>query len=159
MPHPCPQCGHASEENDKFCKECGHALKRARRETPLNPLLQLFGKEVELLFYTDDPKGEAVQVIVNPTREEIARHDGDAILQNVVIGTSSDNSESAAVILPFIKQSKEYLAEPFDPKAYRHLSPVELRKEYLKLFERVMKENVRRLEKIEKAAPPPTKKL
>ncbi len=160
MPPKCRQCGHPAEDSDKFCKECGAPLKRARREAPLNPLMQLFGKEVELLFHTEDPKGEAIQVIVNPTRDEVARYNGDAILQNVVIGTSADNSESAAVILPFIKQSKEYLAEPFDPRMYRDLSPVELRKEYLRLFERVMKENVRRMEKIERAAQnPPTKKL
>lgn len=159
MPPKCRQCGHQAAADDNFCKECGTPLKRTKRETPVNPLLQLFGKEVELLFHTDDPTGEQIQVIVNPTREEVSRFDGDSIRQNVIIGTTSDNSESAAVILPFIKQSKEYLAEPFDPKVYRDMTPVEMRKEYLRLFDRMMKENVRRMEKIEKNTPPPTKRL
>jgi len=114
----------------------------------------LFGKEVELLFWSEDPEFEQVSVIVNPTLDEVQRHRHDGILQKVMIGTSADAGESAAMILPFIKQSKEYLGEDFDPGLYRGLPSAELKKEYLRLFERVLKEKNKRQEKLDKIAPP-----
>jgi hypothetical protein len=150
----CHQCNHDNEIKAKFCSECGAELVRvSKRERPAASTL-LFGKEVELLFWSEDPEFEQVSVIVNPTLDEVNRHKNDGILQKVMIGTSADAGESAAMILPFIKQSKEYLGEEFDPGLYRGLPPSELKKEYLRLFERVLKEKNKRQEKLDKIAPP-----
>ncbi len=150
----CFQCGIDNEIKSKFCAECGAELQRERRKDP--PLVsgRLFGKEVELLFWSEDPDFEQLEVIVNPTLEEVSRHRQDGILQKVVIGTSADAGESAAMIMPFIKQSREYLGEEFDPGLYRGLPASELKKEYLRLFERVLKAKNKRLEKLDKISPP-----
>jgi len=152
----CHQCGTDSELKSKFCNECGAELQRTGKKEKSPVAARLFGKEVELLFWSEDPDYEQVSVIVNPTLEEVNRHRSDGILQKVMIGTSSDAGESAAMILPFIKQSRDYLGEEFDPGIYRGLPPSELKKEYLRLFERVLKEKNKRQEKLDRIAPPKT---
>jgi hypothetical protein len=47
-------------------------------------------------------------------------------------------------ILTFIRQSKEYLSEDFNESFYRKFTPQDLKKEYLKLFERILKVKAQR---------------
>lgn len=152
----CYRCGNENEIKAKYCVECGAEMQRSRPREKSHITKQLFGKEVELLFWSADPAFEQVSVIVNPTLEEVHRHQDDGILQKVMIGTTSDAGESAALILTFIKQSREYLGEEFDPSLYRGVPPSELKKEYLRLFERVLKEKNKRQEKLDRIAPPKT---
>ena len=52
--------------------------------------------------------------------------------------------ENAGAVLAFIRQSKEFLAEEYNETDYRNLPVADLKKEYLKLFERVLKTKAQR---------------
>jgi hypothetical protein len=146
----CYQCGNDNEIKAKFCMECGAEMHREHKKEKPPVSARLYGKEVELLFWSEDPEFAQVEVIVNPTLDEVNRHRIDGIIQKVMIGTTGDAGESAAMILPFIKQSMDYLGEDFDPTLYRGLPPSELKKEYLRLFERVLKEKNKRQAKLDR---------
>jgi hypothetical protein len=57
----------------------------------------------------------------------------------VTIRAANAEDETVGTVLTFIKQSKEYLGEDYNENAYKGFSHAELKKEYLKLFERVLK--------------------
>jgi hypothetical protein len=66
--------------------------------------------------------------------------------------------ESTSTVLPFIKKSLEFLAEPYEEERYRHLSLPDLKKEYLRLFERVLKVKAQRQDSLKtgsSSTPPP----
>jgi hypothetical protein len=68
------------------------------------------------------------------------------VLQRVTIEAvvPMETDENIGAILTFIRQSKEYLGEKFNEGQYRNFSPAELKKEYLKLFERILKDKSRK---------------
>jgi hypothetical protein len=120
----------------------------------------LYGQEAEVLFFSDSDG--RITGIVNPTLEQFHSQQAHGIVQRVIIGAHSvSGEESPATVLPFIKKSLEFLAEPFDEDRYRHLNLVDLKKEYLRLFERVLKFKAQRQETLkagDKSALPPPKK-
>lgn len=109
---------------------------------------------MEVLFFIENFSGK-VTGIVNPTEDQIGRY-REGILQRVVIETPSagtgEMDENIGAVLTFIRQSKEYLGEKYNEGQYRNFSTADLKKEYLKLFERILKEKSKKAD----SAPLPT---
>lgn len=139
----CGRCGTKNEPSAKFCKECGIDLQAAAQGQGLTTISELYGKEVDVLFFIENFTGK-VSGIVNPTEEQIGRY-REGVLQRVLVESPStlDADENLGAILTFIRQSKEYLGEKYNENQYRNVSPAELKKEYLKLFERILREKSR----------------
>ncbi len=154
----CRLCGTISDPKSKFCWECGAALGEAVEGQPSAAFLELYGKEVDILFFMDGYSGK-VSGIVNPTEAQVGRY-RQGVLQRVTIDPGAGNTthETAATILNFIRQSKANLGEEFNEKNYRGLGPVELKKEYLRLFERILKLRAQLHENQKPAPPKPEKK-
>ena len=137
----CHRCGTINDPKGKFCRECGSALLGSPENPSLATLSELYGKEVDILFFVEDYTGK-ISGIVNPTEDQVGRY-RRGIRQRVMIGAGAANAntsaEATATLLAFIRQSKEYLSEDFKEERYRGLSPAELKKEYLHLFERILK--------------------
>jgi hypothetical protein len=152
----CGRCGLEITEKIKFCPECGFDLKMDQS------VALLYGQDVEVLFFFDPKADGKVTGIVNPTLEQFQQHQTRAVVQHVQIGSHSVGSdENTSTVLPFIKKSLEFLGEPFEEDRYRHISLPELKKEYLRLFERVLKVKAQRMEGLkpgDKPQPPPIKK-
>jgi hypothetical protein len=140
----CGRCGTKNESASKFCKECGEDLQANGQAAPIVSVSELYGKEVEVLFFIENYTGK-VTGIVNPSEEQIGRY-REAVLQRVTIEAvvPMETDENIGAILTFIRQSKEYLGEKFNEGQYRNFSPAELKKEYLKLFERILKDKSRK---------------
>lgn len=140
----CGRCGSKNEPSSKFCKECGEDLQSNGQTAPVVSVSELYGKEVEVLFFIENYTGK-VTGIVNPSEEQIGRY-REAVLQRVTIEAVGpmETDENIGAILTFIRQSKEYLGEKFNEGQYRNFSPAELKKEYLKLFERILKDKSRK---------------
>ncbi|HVZ80581.1 MAG TPA: zinc ribbon domain-containing protein [bacterium] len=140
----CARCGNKNEPSSKFCKECGAELQANGQAAPITSVSELYGKEVEVLFFIENFTGK-VTGIVNPTEDQIGRY-REAVLQKIIIEVpmALENDENIGAILTFIRQSKEYLGEKFNEGQYRNFSPADLKKEYLKLFERILKDKSRK---------------
>ncbi len=140
----CSQCGAKNDPQSKFCKECGaDLLSNKPRSTPVTAISELYGKEVEVLFFIENFSGK-ITGIVNPTEDQIGRY-REGILQRVVIDApvTAETDENIGAVLTFIRQSKEYLGEKYNEGQYRNFSTADLKKEYLKLFERILKEKAK----------------
>jgi len=150
----CGRCGYQADDSSKFCPECGFDLQMDQTAA------RLYGQEVDVLFFYDHVNTEKVTGIVNPTLDQLDRHKLHGVVQKVLIGSAvSGTDENANAVLPFIKKSLEFLAEPYDEERFRHLSLPELKKEYLRLFERVLRVKSQRQEIMKPApAPAPPKK-
>lgn len=136
----CGQCGTKNDPNSKFCRECGADLQSHPKSQPLTGISELYGKDVEVLFFIENFSGK-ISGIVNPTEDQIGRY-REGILQRVTIESpaTAETDENIGAVLTFIRQSKEYLGEKYSESDYRNTSTAELKKEYLKLFERILKE-------------------
>jgi hypothetical protein len=139
----CGRCGTKNEPSAKFCKECGIDLQAGAQGQGLTTISELYGKEVDVLFFIENFTGK-ISGIVNPTEEQIGRY-REGVLQRVLVESPStlESDENIGAILTFIRQSKEYLGEKYNENQYRNTSPAELKKEYLKLFERILREKSR----------------
>ncbi len=147
----CGQCGTKNDPKNKFCSECGIDLQSHPQSKPLVGISELYGKEIEILFFIENFTGK-ISGIVNPTEDQVGRY-REGVLQKVVIETPSGTTEAdenVGALLTFIRESKEYLGEKFNEGLYRNSSPAELKKEYLKLFERILRD------KSKKSEPKPT---
>jgi hypothetical protein len=146
----CAQCGTKNEPGSKYCKECGIELQASSVAPVLTAISELFGKEVEVLFFIENFTGK-ISGIVNPSEDQIGRY-REGYLQKVLIETpsGSDPDENIGALLTFIRQSKEYLGESYNENQYRNSSTADLKKEYLKLFERILRD------KSKKSEPKPT---
>lgn len=155
----CSQCGTKNDPPSKFCKECGADLQNKPKSQTVTVISELYGKEVEVLFFIENFSGK-VTGIVNPTEDQIGRY-REGILQRVVIeapatGGNTELDENIGAVLTFIRQSKEYLGEKYNENQYRNFSPADLKKEYLKLFERILRDKSMKGEP--KPQPAPEKK-
>jgi hypothetical protein len=152
----CGRCGVELSEKIKFCPECGFDLKIDQS------IAMLYGQGVEVIFFFDTADSGKITGIVNPTLEQYQAHQAHGVVQRVVIGTHAmGGDESTSTVLPFIKKSLEFLAEPYEEERYRHLSLPDLKKEYLRLFERVLKVKAQRQDSLKtgsSSTPPPPKK-
>ncbi len=139
----CGQCGTKNDPQNKFCSECGTDLKSHPRSQVSTGLSELYGKEAEILFFIESYTGK-ISGIVNPSEDQLVRY-REGVRQKVVIETpsSSETDENVGALLTFIRQSKEYLGEKYNESLYRNSTPAELKKEYLKLFERILKDKSR----------------
>jgi hypothetical protein len=135
----CAYCGTKNDPKNKFCRECGSELRGGADQRPSGAFSELYGKEVDVLFFTETLNSK-ITGIVNPSPEQISRY-RNGVLQRVTIESGGDNAsdEETATLLTFIRQSKEYLGEKFDENAYRGFAPADLKKEYLHLFEKILK--------------------
>jgi hypothetical protein len=140
----CSRCGTKNETKSKFCRECGVELQGGQAPPSFTTLSELYGKEIDVLFFIENFTGK-ISGIVNPTEDQIGRY-RQGILQKVTIESSGSNpsDETAGTILTFIRQSKEYLGEEFNESHYRGFSPADLKKEYLRLFEKILKVKAQR---------------
>jgi Double zinc ribbon len=136
----CPRCGAKNDPKNKFCSECGGELQSIS-EQAFNSA-GLIGHEVEVLFFNDTFSNK-IGGIVNPSPDQIGRYK-HGIVQKVVIQAATEVDETAGTVLTFIKQSKEYLGEDYNENTYKSFSHADLKKEYLKLFERVLKMKAQR---------------
>ena len=152
----CSQCGAKSEPNSKFCRECGTAFNSNPKSPSLSAVSELYGKEVDVLFFIEGFTGK-IAGIVNPTDDQIVRY-REAVRQKVSIENPSniETDENIGALLTFIRQSKEYLGEAYNENQYRNFSTVDLKKEYLKLFEKILKDKARKADP--KPMPAPDKK-
>jgi hypothetical protein len=153
----CERCGTKNEPKSKFCRECGLEFANPTDSQVTTPVSELFGKEVDVLFFIEQFTGK-ISGIVNPTEDQISRY-RDGILQRITIDSGSNNAtdETVGTILTFIRQSKEYLGEDYNENYFRNFSATDLKKEYLRLFERILKAKALRQEP--KPTPPPDKNV
>ena len=153
----CGRCGTKNDPKAKFCTECGGDLVVGANAKPMASISELYGKEVDVLFFIENFTGK-VTGIVNPTEDQIGRY-REGILQKVVIDTpvSTESDENVGALLTFIRQSKEYLGEKYDEGNFRNYSVTDLKKEYLKLFEKILKVKSKNSPPPLPAAPPEKK--
>jgi hypothetical protein len=135
----CSRCGAKNEIKAKYCSECGTDLVAGTAPQPVTVISELYGKEIEVLFFIESFTGK-ISGIVNPSEDQIGRY-REGIIQKVTIETpvATDTDENVGALLTFIRQSKEYLGEKYDESSFRNSSTVELKKEYLKLFEKILR--------------------
>jgi hypothetical protein len=118
-------------------------MRGAAGSQSFSAISELYGKEVEILFFIENFTGK-ISGIVNPSEDQIGRY-REGMLQKVVIESPNNaNDENVGAILTFIRQSKEYLGEEFNESNYSNHAPADLKKEYLKLFERILKVKAQR---------------
>lgn len=141
----CAKCDAKNDAQSKFCKQCGAELKPQPELQLVNSNAELIGKEVLILFFIEPFSGK-ISGIVNPTDDQLTRYQKSSIVQKVTIQGADDETAGKGIgaILSFIRQSKDFLGEEYNESFYRAHSISELKKEYLKLFERVLKEKARR---------------
>jgi hypothetical protein len=140
----CGQCGFRNDIKSKFCSQCGFELLSGPDTAQVSTLVELYGKEVDVLFFIESFTGK-ISGIVNPSEDQIGRY-REGVLQRITIesGTNNATDEAVGTIMTFIRQSKEYLSEDFNESYYRNFTPQDLKKEYLKLFERILKVKAQR---------------
>ena len=136
----CPRCGAQNNPKSKFCSECGGELNSVSEQALSSA--GLVGKEVDVLFFTDTFTNK-IGGIVAPTSDQIGRYKG-GIVQKVIIQAANEADDTTGAVLTFIKQSKDYLGEDYNENTYKGFTPADLKKEYLKLFERVLKMKAQR---------------
>ena len=150
----CSQCGTVNEVKNKYCFECGAELTLDVEETAVQLTNNLYGKDVDVLFF-QEPLTEKISGFVNPSPEQKMRYRKDGVVQRVVIESPHAQDDTFATVMTFIRQSKEYLGEAFHESHYIGYSLSDLKKEYLKLFEKVLKMKEKRLDGIKPATPDP----
>ncbi|HEY5038893.1 MAG TPA: zinc ribbon domain-containing protein [bacterium] len=135
----CGQCGTKNDPKNKFCSECGIFLSEHSNSQPLTAIAELYGKEVEVLFFIENFTGK-ISGIVNPSEDQIGRY-REGLLQKIIIESPVVNAsdEEVGTIMTFIRESKDYLGESFTESNFSNLPLRELKKEYLKLFEKILK--------------------
>jgi Double zinc ribbon len=141
----CSNCNTKNDPKNKYCKECGVDLKTHPEHALVVTNSELYGKEVDVLFYLDTSTGK-ISGFVNPTEDQVGRYKKDSVLQKITV-EAPDNviaDENAGAVLAFIRQSKEFLGEEYNETSYRNFSVADLKKEYLRLFERVLKTKAQR---------------
>ncbi len=139
----CPRCGVKNDPKAKFCSDCGAEMPASEKvNEQLFNSAGLIGQEVQVLFYNDSFTGK-IGGIVNPSPEQISRYK-NGVVQKVAIQAANAEDETVGTVLTFIKQSKEYLGEDYNENGYKGFSHADLKKEYLKLFERVLKMKAQR---------------
>jgi len=149
----CGRCGFIADDKNKYCPECGCDLQMDQNAA------RLYGQEVDVLFFFDPESQDKITGIINPTLDQFQKHKSRGVVQKVMIGsamTGTDDNTSA--VLAFIRKSLEFLQEPFEDDRYRHLSLPDLKREYLRLFERVLKVKAQRQEIMKPNQPPPPPK-
>jgi hypothetical protein len=136
----CSNCHTKNDPQNKYCKECGEDLKNHPSHARVITNSELFGKDVDVLFYLDTSTGK-ISGFVNPSEDQVGRYKKDSVLQRVTVEAPDDviADENAGPVLSFIRQSKEFIGEEYNEANYRNFSVADLKKEYLKLFERVLK--------------------
>jgi hypothetical protein len=141
----CSSCNTKNDPKNKYCKECGVDLKNHPEHALVITNSELYGKEVEVLFYLDSSSGK-ISGFVNPTNDQISHFKKDSVVQRITVEAPENvvTDENAGAVLAFIRQSKEFLGEDYDENYYRKYSVVDLKKEYLRLFERVLKVKAQR---------------
>ncbi len=143
----CGNCHANNAAHNKFCKECGQPLipSTSRDNSVVTENSELYGKEVEIIFYIDPTTGK-ITGLVNPTEELASKIKKNGVRQRVTIEPPDNvvSDTDAGTVLTFIRQSKDFLGEEYDEADYRNISVAELKKEYLKLFERVLKTKAQR---------------
>jgi len=149
----CPQCGTINEVKNKFCFECGTVIGTDPEEIVVQVTNALYGKDVDVLFF-QEPLTEKVSGFVNPSPEQKMRYRKDGVVQRVVIESPHAQDDTFATVMTFIRQSKDYLQEPFHESNYLGYSLPDLKKEYLKLFEKVLKAKEKRMDGIKPAMDP-----
>jgi hypothetical protein len=153
----CAQCGTINEPKNKFCFECGVELTPEVEEMVVQATNNLYGKEVEVLFYSE-PLSEKISGFVSPTNEQKMRYRKDGVVQNVIIESPHAADDTFAAVLAFIRQSKDYLGEEFHEAHYLTFDLKALKKEYLKLFERVMRMKEKRMDGVKPSTDPKAEK-
>jgi hypothetical protein len=143
----CPQCSTTNDIKNKYCYECGAELVTEVEEFPVQVTSNLFGKEVEVLFY-QEPLSDRIGGFVSPTSEQKMKYRKDGVVQRIIIESPHATDDTFAAVLAFIRQSKEYLGEEFHEAHYLSFDLKSLKKEYLKLFERVMKMKEKRIDSV-----------
>jgi hypothetical protein len=143
----CPQCSTVNDSKNKFCYECGAEMVPEVEEFAVQATNALFGKEVEVLFY-QEPLSDRIGGFVSPTNEQKMKYRKDGVVQRITIETPHASDDTFAAVLAFIRQSKDYLGEEFHEAHYLGFDLKELKKEYLKLFERVMKMKEKRIDSV-----------
>lgn len=143
----CSNCHSNNAAHNKFCKECGQPIinESSHKNSAVKENSELYGKEVEIVFYIDPTSGK-ITGLVNPTDELAGKIKKNGVRQRVTI-EPPDNvvmDTDAGTVLAFIRQSKDFLGENYDEADYRNIPVAELKKEYLKLFERVLKTKAQR---------------
>lgn len=153
----CAQCGFKNDAKSRYCSQCGAELYAHSDDQSATTLAELYGKEVDVLFFIENFTGK-ISGIVNPSEDQIGRY-REGIVQRVAIesGTNNATDETVGTLLTFIRQSKEYLGDKFEESQYRNFSPHDLKKEYLKLFERILKAKAMHGEPPKQANAPPVK--
>jgi hypothetical protein len=152
----CATCGFKNEIKSRFCSQCGAELSGTPESQAGTTLVELYGKEVDVLFFIENFTGK-ISGIVNPSEDQIGRY-REGILQRVTIESATNNTtdESVGTIMTYIRTSKDYLGEKFEEAQYRGFSPQELKKAYFKLFERILKAKAQRGEPPKQANEPPS---
>ena len=131
----CLQCKSFNEDSAKFCHNCGAGLSKGEKKAE-EPRAKLFGKTVKVLFYLDETGG--VVVVGNPSKEEEAKHRKDGVVQPVKIdGGEGAAGEVKQSYMRFIKQLKNMFGEQYYDEQFANLDEVTLKKEYLRLLERM----------------------
>lgn len=149
----CSQCNTVNEVKNKFCFECGALLPSEVEEMTVQVTNNLYGKEVEVLFY-QEPMSDRIGGFVSPTPEQKMRYRKDGVVQTIIIESPHAGDDTFATVMTFIRQSKEYLGESFSEASYLGHSLPDLKKEYLKLFERVLKAKEKRMDGMKPAVDP-----
>ncbi len=140
----CAHCGTINEPKNIHCVKCGAHLPSDAKHAHTASVSELYGKEVDLLFFMEKYTGK-ISGIVNPSEDQFGRY-REGVRMKYVIESSSDSShdEEVAALLTFIRQGQEYLGEKYDANYYHSFSTADLKKEYLRLFERMLLDKEKR---------------
>ncbi len=131
----CAKCNSFNEDGPKFCHNCGAGLLGKETKDSVSKA-ELLGKSVRLLFFQDDNK--QINVIANPDKKIEDKHDKDGVIQMVkIVGEGAANDQVKKSYLNFIKQMKSMFGEPYYDDQLAKLDEATLKKEYLRLLERM----------------------
>ena len=96
----CSSCHTKNDPKNKYCKECGVDLKSHPEHAVVINNSELYGKEVEVLFYLDSSSGK-ISGFVNPTDDQISHFKKDSVVQRITV-EAPDNvvtDENAGAVL------------------------------------------------------------
>ncbi len=154
----CTQCGYKNDPKSRFCSQCGKEIQTRSDSSSISTITELYGKDVDVLFFIENFTGK-ISGIVNPSEDQVGRY-REGVLQRVTIESANNQAtdETVGTILTFIRQSKEYLGEKYNESNYRNFTPADLKREYLHLFERILKAKAMRGVEPPKPVEDPAKK-